>query len=253
MQNEGQLKVKSLGKAIDVLNCFNVKQPLGVTEISTMLGVLKSSVHNILSTFEAMGYVEQEEDTGKYYLGAGIYALSRALGDKYTLDKLVQPYVKDLANITGESVIVSVPVGRKVQYIGGEYPDIPGVYTKLTYIGNSNDMYCTATGKAMLAFMTPEQRDMMLDCELIQRTPYTITDKQRLLDELSVIKERGYSTDHMEFQMNLSCMAAPLISPAGKLMGTFTISGPSERIEGSKAGIYSRFLVEYANKAGLIL
>lgn len=53
MANDPEINVKTLKKAIDVLNCFLIKQPLGVTEISEMLGLYKSNVHNILSTFAA--------------------------------------------------------------------------------------------------------------------------------------------------------------------------------------------------------
>ena len=54
MENNGEIKVKSLQKALEILNCFAVKQPLGVTEISEKLGLYKSNVHNILVTFTAM-------------------------------------------------------------------------------------------------------------------------------------------------------------------------------------------------------
>ena len=56
MKNE-TAKVSSLVKAMKVLECFSMKQPeLGVTEIAKSLGLQKSTVHNILSTFETMGY-----------------------------------------------------------------------------------------------------------------------------------------------------------------------------------------------------
>ncbi len=58
MKDEKDVKVKSLQKALEVLNCFIDKQPLGITEISQQLGLYKSNVHNILVTFKNMGYLE---------------------------------------------------------------------------------------------------------------------------------------------------------------------------------------------------
>lgn len=72
--DDDKIKVKSLKKALEILNCFEEKQPLGVTELSERMGLYKSNVHNILSTFEAMGYVEKDKDTGKYYLAWASYA-----------------------------------------------------------------------------------------------------------------------------------------------------------------------------------
>ena len=66
MKDGGEIKVKSLQKALEVLHCFVEKQPLGVTEISEKLGLYKSNVHNILMTFKAMGYLEQDPDSGKF-------------------------------------------------------------------------------------------------------------------------------------------------------------------------------------------
>ena len=51
-----QIKVKSLGKAMRILECFIGRGELGVTEISSMLGLGKSNVHDILSTFITLGY-----------------------------------------------------------------------------------------------------------------------------------------------------------------------------------------------------
>ena len=55
MVNEAEIKVKSLQKALEILNCFTIKSSWGVTEISELLDLNNSNVHNILSTFKAMG------------------------------------------------------------------------------------------------------------------------------------------------------------------------------------------------------
>jgi DNA-binding MarR family transcriptional regulator len=55
MVNEAEIKVKSLQKALEILNCFTKKSSWGVTEISEQLDLNKSNVHNILSTFKVNG------------------------------------------------------------------------------------------------------------------------------------------------------------------------------------------------------
>ena len=83
-----EIKVKSLKKAIEVLNCFTEKENWGITEISEKLGLYESNVHNILSTYKAMGYVNQNPETGLYRLEVGIFKLSRALGMQYKIAKV---------------------------------------------------------------------------------------------------------------------------------------------------------------------
>ena len=68
MIDNSEIKVKSLQKALEILNLFADKPVLGVTEISEYFGIYKSTVHNILSTLKAMEYLEQDEETGKYII-----------------------------------------------------------------------------------------------------------------------------------------------------------------------------------------
>lgn len=94
MVDNNEIKVKSLQKALEILNLFTVKPVLGVTEISEYFGIYKSTVHNILSTLKAMEYLEQDEETGKYRLGIQVFTLSKALGDTYSITKIATPYLQ---------------------------------------------------------------------------------------------------------------------------------------------------------------
>ena len=88
MADNNEIKVKSLQKALEILNLFTVKPVLGVTEVSEYFGWYKSTVHNILCTLKSMEYLEQDEETGKYRLGIQVFNLSKALGDNYSITKL---------------------------------------------------------------------------------------------------------------------------------------------------------------------
>ena len=56
-------KVKSLAKSLKILSCFTIQEPvLGVTELAERIGVTKSNIHNILSTFTSMGYLDRLPD-----------------------------------------------------------------------------------------------------------------------------------------------------------------------------------------------
>lgn len=243
MGEANEVKVKSLQKALEVLNCFLSRQPLGVTEISEELGLYKSSVSNILATFSSMEYVEKDDETGKFRLGVGIYRLSRALGDHFAIDRVAQPFMQKLSNKVGESVVISVPVESEIFYVGGTFPDIPLFSSKPYYIGTKAKMYCTSSGKAMLAFMDEKDREKALSVKLEPLTPYTITDLNRLKEELELIRVRGYATDHMECVIGLSCVAVPLFTSSGHLIGSLAITGPAHRIEGENTEYYVKELL----------
>ncbi|WP_334105333.1 IclR family transcriptional regulator, partial [Muricomes intestini] len=153
MGTNAEIKIKSLQKALEVLNCFSSKPTLGVTEISEQLGLYKSNVHNILSTFQAMNYLEKDEESDKYKLGMGIFTLSRALGDTFAITKIAMPYMQELANITNTRVYLAIPHNNEVVYLEAMYP-AESTHLMRSMLGERADMHCTGLGKAMLANMS---------------------------------------------------------------------------------------------------
>lgn len=69
---EGELRSKSVLKALEILNCFERKQPWGITELGEALGLYKSNVHTLVRTLASMDYLQQDKETGKYYLGSAV-------------------------------------------------------------------------------------------------------------------------------------------------------------------------------------
>ena len=111
-EKEPEIKVKSVKKALDVLNCFIKKQPLGVTEISEMLGLYKSNVYDILTTLTAMEYLTQVKETGKYELGIGIARLGNAVGDRFGFHKLAGRHIHEIAAEVGGDRLSDDPDGH---------------------------------------------------------------------------------------------------------------------------------------------
>ena len=109
MVNEAEVKVKSLQKALEILNCFTKKSSWGVTEISEQLDLNKSNVHNILTTFKAMGYLDQDDESGRYKLGLSVYSLCYSLGQNLSIGSVAAPYLQELADMAGERVYLAIP------------------------------------------------------------------------------------------------------------------------------------------------
>ena len=184
MADNNEIKVKSLQKALEILNLFTVKPVLGVTEISEYFGIYKSTVHNILSTLKAMEYLEQDEETGKYRLGIQVFTLSKALGDTYSITKIATPYLQELSNQTRERVYLAVPYRSEVLYLDSMYP-ADSVELMRSILGERAQMYCTGIGKAMLANMNERTiEEYLATHELKAFTENSITDKEEFRQEL---------------------------------------------------------------------
>lgn len=235
MANGSEVKIKSLKKMMDVLNCFIEKQPLGVTEISEKLGLYKSNVHNILSTMVSMDYLEQDRISGKYYLGIGVVRLSRAVGNRFSFHNAALFHMQAISNEVGEIVYLSVPMKRMIYYLDAVLPE--SFYTLNShgrFVSNYRDstemMHCTGSGKVMLATMCKADQEEYMSHPLESCTSHSITDPNVLRFELQKIREVGYAIDNEEAEDGLRCIAVPIRDHNGGLLGAISISGPVERI-----------------------
>ena len=112
---EKQVKIKSLQKAIHLLSCFTVEEPkLGVSELAKRTGLLKSSVHNMLTTLEACSMIERTSD-GKYTLGVRCLCLGSVYRMTRDSNKLIRTALTELSEITGvsKSTIDDLFAGRR--------------------------------------------------------------------------------------------------------------------------------------------
>lgn len=96
-------------------------------------------------------------------------------------------------------------------------------------IGTRLPAHCTASGKALLAFASVEQRDRLLRRNLLPVTDNTITARDRLEEELLAIRTRGYAADNQEYQEGLYCLARPVRDFSGQVVYAVAISGPAQR------------------------
>lgn len=220
----GAVKVKSLAKAIDVLSCFIVRPEWGVTELAEHLELHKSNVHNILSTYQALGYLEKDPVSEKYQLGLKIFELSRALGDRFTVRKVSGPFLQEIANACGMRVYLAVPRDDEALYLEAAYPATDfSLFRSL--MGVRAKMYCTSIGKAMLAWMPESVQREVVSRPLEKYTENTITDPDRMMEELALTRARGYSIDNMEHEYGIKCVGVPIRDRTGEVVAAISISG----------------------------
>ncbi|AET67501.1 transcriptional regulator [Desulfosporosinus orientis DSM 765] len=250
---EPEVKVKSLQKALEVLNCFTEKQPLGVTEISEKLGLYKSNVHNILMTFTAMEYLIQDEESGKFRLGSRVITLSRALGDSYDILRLATPFMNKFTDLFNEIVYLAIPHKDEVIYLGAAYP---GNYHKMglqNVQGDCAPMHCTGVGKAILSSLPDEFIEEYMSQQMIRMTEYTITEPELLRNEIKRIREKGYAVDNMELSIGITCVGVPILDRKNKLVGAWSVSGPSPRMNQERIMEIQLQLKQSANELKVLL
>lgn len=238
-------KVKSLYKALQILDCFTVQKPeWGITEISEQLGLYKSNVFNIVDTFVQAGYLERNPENEKYRLGYKVLELSQVLSSNISFRSTILPFMQELANTINETVYLGIPNDTEVIYLDSAGPKHQLMTRSM--LGVKAPLYCTGIGKAMLAYLPEGKVDAVIAKGLTRYTEQTITDPDQLREDLSATRMRGYSIDNMEHEYGIKCIGMPLINKKKEVVAGISISGPSLRFDETAILQYSDYLTAAA-------
>jgi DNA-binding IclR family transcriptional regulator len=207
--------LKSLGEA-------------GVSELSAEMNLPVSTVHDHLKTLEEQHYVVQEDD--RYRLGTKFLTLGGYARDRMQIYNVAEPEVEKLARDTGEHANLMIEEHGKGVFL---YIATGSDALKLdTYEGMRTHIHATALGKSILAHLSDERYEWILDRHgLPEVTPHTFTSRSALEDELQRIRDRGYATDEGERIEGVRCVAAPVVSSDGTVLGAVSVSAPKSRLQ----------------------
>ena len=221
--------VKSVRRAIKILEAFESDRGMSVTKISKILNLPKSSVHEILSTLVTEGILEKDFDSSTYHLGIKLFELGNRARSNLEIRKVATPYLKELNARFDETVHLTVLDNQEVLYI--ECFESTKRLRTYSVIGVRAPLYCTAVGKAILAFLPLDEIDEIIKVKGLGKfTENTITDRNVLLQELEKIVLTGYAVDNMEHEDGVRCVGAPIRNYSGKVFASISVSGPSQRV-----------------------
>ncbi len=222
--------VKSVDRALSIIQFISKeKEGLGVTELSSLLDINKSSVFKLLSTLVKHGFIEQDVETKKYRLGYKYLELSSILLESIDLRSEAKSFLKELEQLTNEVVHLVVYDQGEIVYI----EKLEGNETLRTHskIGRRAPIHCTSVGKVILAHLPEREMLALLDkYGLPQHTEHTIIDRDLFLEELKKVKDRGFAVEMEENEVGISCIAAPIFDHRGMIIAAVSISGPTIRM-----------------------
>lgn len=222
--------VKSVSRALDIITLVSLKKGgLGVTEIANQIDINKSSVYRILSTLVQYGYVEQDNETGKYKLGYTFLDISSKLLESIDLRAEARMFLQELENETNEVIHLVVYDQGEVVYI--EKLDGNETLRMHSKVGKRAPMHCTSVGKAILAHLPSSVVLDILDRKgLPMHTDKTITNKEDFLAELMTVRQKGFALDLEENEYGITCIAVPIFDHMGHVIAAISISGPTIRM-----------------------
>ena len=222
--------MSSIDRAFQILFLLaDSPEEMGVTEIGKRLSLSKSTVFRFLASMERLGVVQKNPATSKYHLGLTLFELGNRVFIKKSMIDRFHPYLEDLAFQVKEIVNLAGLFQNELIYL--DKIEANRSFQIRTYVGFHVPPHCTALGKAILAHM-PETdvRRILMERGLPARTEKTITDPQKLMQELAAIRKQGYALDNEEFEDGLRCLAVPVFDSQGNVVASISISAAAVKI-----------------------
>lgn len=237
--------LRSIGRALEVLNCFDGQTPLSLKDISLQMQLPESSLFRVLRTLERHEYLQQHRD-GTYQLSPRlIFGWLVRAADR--VRDVARPELERLVNAFNETASLAFLFDDRIHVL-----DCLETFHEIRMtnkIGRVLPPHCSAMGKVITAFQDRALADRMLEVYgLTSRTEHTIVDRQQLFAELEQVRASGIGCDREESIRGGICFGAAIRVPGKPVVAALSISTPSIRMNAKREAEIQAALLEAANK-----
>ncbi|MEH7238163.1 IclR family transcriptional regulator [Bacillus sp. JJ1562] len=234
---EQEKGIRSLQRAIDILNCFTMEEnELSLTEISKKINLAKSTVIRLLYTLELNNYVERDPATFKYRLGKQLYFIGNLAGRSIEIRSVAKATMERLRDQTRETVNLYV-LEKESRICIQQFESLQSVKHTVR-IGEKLPLTLGATGKVLLAY----QSDDFIEKIYILENPKK--SKADFKKELRQIVDERFAKSIDEREVGSSAIATPIIDVNGNVIAALSISGPTVRFEEKVISKFKKQLID---------
>lgn len=244
------ITIEALAKGLEVLSCFSPSKPeWALSELSDALRMYKSRVHRILETLVESGFVVRDQTTLKYRLGWRAHGLTAAFNGDARLCAIARPYLLRLQAETQGAIHLRVLRGTANVII--EAIESPLPLRLVRPVGEASPLHFGASGKALLAFGTPQLRELALSSPVLARfTDRTIVERSAYLKELDAIRRRGFAFTDEEAIGGVRSVAAPILGSDGLAIAAVTSALPTAALPDRSVQRHGRLVAKCASLIG---
>lgn len=223
--------IPAIERAMSILETLDhSNRGMNIAELSRKLKIPRSSVHVIVLTLERCGYLTRDIAQHNCRLSVKAFQLGReALSCEQLSAAALKPMrvLSVATEFTSHLAILDQDQAIYVQKVQGSS------FLRLdTNIGKRTNLHCTAVGKVLLSYAPEQYREKILAHGAFARhTRNTITRTSALREELKKIVSAGYAVDDQEEELDVHCLAVPVLSARGEVIAALSISGVSSQLK----------------------
>jgi IclR family KDG regulon transcriptional repressor len=225
--------VQTIERASFILDILGQSpQGISIRDLSEKMRLPKGTTHRLLSSLSYFGYVRQDQSTKNYFLGFKLVELGNLLLGQLDLRKEAEPFLRNLAQRTKETVHLVILDQNEIVYLDKlETEPNTGGLRMASRVGSRNPAHSCAVGKVLLAHLPVEALASLAEEKgLTRRTGSTITELSQLKEHLKLVRKQGYAVDDEENERGIRCVGSPVFNEVGKAVAAISVSGPAFRV-----------------------
>jgi len=200
-----------------------------LSDLSRRLRLSKSTLSGLLATLEHHGFVEREDATRAYRLGAAVLELGHSVLRRQDIREIARPHLVRLRDVVGETAVLHVPAGDEAIIV--ERAESNHDLKVVAPPGHRLPPFAGAVAKVFLASLPDDQLTAVLKTRALPAfTPHSITSQDRYMEDLRRVRRRGYATDDEEYLPGVRAVSAPVRNARGRTPATVTVVGSAARL-----------------------
>jgi len=203
--------------------------PMTPTAANEVLGLPKPTVHRLFHRLEEEGFLQRDIDGRSYSAGQRLRKLSVNVVSSTRLRTVRLAVLNALTEDVGETCNIATPERDGMIYIDRVETKWP-LRIQLP-VGTTVPFHCTASGKMYLSSLPPRHLSKYLSNAILDaHTEETLTDPEKIVQEIEQVRNNDFSTDNEEFMEGMVAIAVPIRDDLGRLMSTLSVHAPTQRI-----------------------
>jgi len=236
--------VRALARGIAILEQFTLDRPertLG--EISSGIGLSKSTTHRLLGTLETSGMVEFDRQTARYRLGLKAFYMGSVASDGMELVRQADPLLQAVSDQTDEATLLMVPDGDEALCLR-RFDGRQEVRVLLVGPGGHAPFNCGGAQRALLAHLPEERWEEIVSHHAIRKTRYSLTSREHLKRDRSEIRERGYVLGWEDYALHVCSLGAPVRIADGSVVAAVGLLGLVQRCSPERLASLVRMVLQ---------
>jgi IclR family acetate operon transcriptional repressor len=226
---ESSASVQVLDRALALMGLIAGQDGITAADLAELAPLPASTVHRLLATLAAHGFVRQDAETGAWTVGVAAFTVGQAFVRVRRVESLGRPAMRALMEASAETVNLGVVEGPEVVFLAQVECHAP--IRAFFRPGRRGPVHASGIGKAMLAHAEPAAVAALLGPgPLPAFTETTVTDPAALAAQLAATWARGWALDDEEHTLGMRCVAAPVFDHTGAAVAAVSVSGPSVRL-----------------------